>query len=161
MSEKGRGFKRIIGFRSGTKWKMIVTCFIYLTIIGGITGAFSGGNKNSQQATANVEKERKEAIETAQKEEKENAEEEKKKQEKEIKTATPPVEKKEESIEDKVKNVVNKKFEEKKVQSIQVNDNLGTENPNDKMVLITAEGKENVTANFSNQIKAVLPTLLL
>ena len=41
--------------------------------------------KDSQQATANVEKERKEAIETAQKEEKEKVAEEKKEREKEEK----------------------------------------------------------------------------
>ncbi|PHA10354.1 hypothetical protein COE65_14265 [Bacillus sp. AFS051223] len=89
MSNKSRGFKRIIGFRSGTKWKMVVACFIYLTIIGGIAGAFSDKKLDSQQATANVEKERNEAIETAQKEEKENAAEEEKEREKEEKTTAP------------------------------------------------------------------------
>lgn len=32
-----------------------------------------------------------------------------------------------------------------------MNDNLGTENPNDKIVLITAEAKENVSANYTKK----------
>lgn len=44
--------------------------------------------------------------------------------------------KKEESLEDKVKKAVNKKFEEKSVESIQVND---------KVVQITVEGKNGLT----------------
>lgn len=84
-------YKKIIGFRSGTKWKMVVACFVYLTIIGGITGAFKDEKKDSQQTIADVENERKEAIKKAQDEDKARTEEEKKKQEKE---AAAPVEKK-------------------------------------------------------------------
>ncbi|HFJ9341796.1 TPA: hypothetical protein ACGW5N_003157 [Bacillus mobilis] len=143
MSKKGRGFKRIIGFRSGTKWKMVVACFIYLTIIGGIAGAFSDKKKNSQQANANVEKERKEAIETAQKEEKKQAKEEKK----EEKTAT-PVEKQPTSLEEKLNKIAQDKVGKKNVESIKLNDNLGTEATNDKIALITLSGKDNLTNNM-------------
>ncbi|MEK4742666.1 MULTISPECIES: hypothetical protein [unclassified Bacillus (in: firmicutes)] len=141
-------YKKIIGFRSGTKWKMVVACFVYLTIIGGITGAFKDEKKDSQQTIADVENERKEAIKKAQDEDKARTEEEKKKQEKE---AAAPVEKKEESLEDKVTKLVNDKFGKKEVESVKVNDNLGTENPNDKIVLITAEAKENVSANYTKK----------
>ncbi|ETT85563.1 hypothetical protein [Bacillus mycoides] len=143
-----RWYKKIIGFRSGTKWKMVVACFVYLTIIGGIAGAFKDEKKDSQQATADVENERKEAIKKAQDEDKAKADEEKKKQEKE---ATAPVEKKEESLEDKVKKLASNEFGKGKVESVKVNDNLGTEDPNDKIVLITAEAKENVSANFTKK----------
>ncbi len=147
LNQKGKGFKRIIGFRSGKKWKMIVACFIYLTIIGGITGAFSDGNKDSKQATADVEKERKEAIETAQKEEKENAAEEKKEREKEEKTAA-PVEKQPASLEDKINKIAQDNVGKKNVESIQLNNNLGTEAENDKIALITLSGKDNLTNNM-------------
>ncbi|MEH0979205.1 hypothetical protein AB1I92_07960 [Bacillus mobilis] len=143
MSNKGRGFKRIIGFRSGTKWKMVVACFIYLTIIGGIAGAFSDKKQDSQQASANVEKERKEAIETAQKEEKEQATEEKK----EEKTVA-PAEKHPPSLDDTINKIAQDKVGKKNVESVKLNDNLGTEAPNDKIALITLSGKDNLTNNM-------------
>ncbi|MGN5653440.1 hypothetical protein [Bacillus sp. Brlt_9] len=144
-----RWYKKIIGFRSSTKWKMVVACFIYLTIIGGIAGAFKDEKKDSQQATADVENERKEAIKKAQDEDKAKADEEKKKQEKEV--AAQSVEKKEESLEDKVKKLASNEFGKGKVESVKVNDNLGTEDPNDKIVLLTAEAKENVSANYTKK----------
>jgi len=38
-------YNKIIGFRSKTKWKMILASFIYLAIFAAIVGAFSDGNK--------------------------------------------------------------------------------------------------------------------
>ncbi|MCP1180550.1 MULTISPECIES: hypothetical protein [Bacillus] len=143
MKKTGRGFKRIIGFRSGTKWKMVVACLIYLTIIGGIAGAITDKKKDSQQATANVEKERKEAIETAQKEEKEQATEEKKEEK-----TTAPTEKQPASLEDKLNKITQDKVGKKNVESIKLNDNLGTEATNDKIALITLSGKDNLTNNM-------------
>lgn len=141
--------KKIIGFRSGTRWKMVFACFVYLTIIGGIAGTFKDKKKDSQQTIADVENERKEAIKKAQDEDKAKADKEKKKQEKEV--AAQPVEKKEESLEDKVKKLASNEFGKEKVESVKVNDNLGTEDTNDKIVLITAEAKENVSANFTKK----------
>lgn len=146
---QGKWYKKIIGFRSGTKWKMVVACFVYLAIIGGIIDGFKGDKKESQQVTADVEKERQEAIKKAQDEDKTNAKEEKKKQEKEA--AAQPVEKKEELLEDKVKKLASNEFGQGKVESVKVNDNLGTEDPNDKIVLLTAEAKENVSANYTKK----------
>ncbi|MGG1167075.1 hypothetical protein [Bacillus mycoides] len=57
--------------------------------------------------------------------------------------------KKEESLEDKVKKAVNKKLEEKNLESIQINDNPATEDPKDKIVLITAEEKDRATINLT------------
>ncbi|MGM7428588.1 hypothetical protein ABRZ22_05050 [Bacillus pacificus] len=158
---KRKWYQKILGFRSGKKWKMILACFLYFMFFGTIFNLVTGnGDKSketssSQTAAADAEKqkekERKEEIKKLQKEEKEKAAEEKKKQEKEVTTTAPPVEKKEESLEEKVKKVVSKKFGEKKVESVQINDNLGTEDPNDKIVLITAEGKENLTNNMTKK----------
>ncbi|MGG0209577.1 hypothetical protein [Bacillus mycoides] len=71
----------------------------------------------------------------------------------ETKTATVEVKKeekpKEETLEDKVKKAVNKKIEEKNVESIQINDNPTTEDPKDKIVLITAEEKDRATINLT------------
>ncbi|MGR5983915.1 hypothetical protein ACT7CN_26280 [Bacillus cereus] len=105
--------------------------------------------KEAQQVNADVENERHKAIKKAQDEDKANVEEEKKKQEKEV--AAQPVEKKEESLEDKVKKLTSNEFGKEKVESVKVNDNLGTEDPNDKIVLITAEAKENVSANYTKK----------
>ncbi|CAM4269020.1 hypothetical protein [Bacillus paranthracis] len=160
-SLRRKWYKKILGFRSGKAWKMVVACFFYFMFFGTIFNLVTGNgntakeNTSSQTASADIEKqkekERKEAIEKVQKEEKEKAAEEKKKQEKEVTTTAPPVEKKEESLEEKVKKVVSKKFGEKKVESVQINDNLGTEDPDDKIVLITAEGKENLTNNMTKK----------
>ncbi|EJQ01400.1 hypothetical protein [Bacillus cereus] len=57
--------------------------------------------------------------------------------------------KKEESLEDKVKKAVNTKIEEKNVESIQISDNPATEDPKDKIVLITAEEKDRATINLT------------
>ncbi|MGN4631670.1 hypothetical protein ACTFQO_25090 [Bacillus cereus group sp. MYBK29-1] len=146
---QGNWYKKIIGFRSGTKWKMVVACFVYLAIIGEIIDGFKSNKKEAQQVTADIENERQKAIKKAQDEDKANAEEEKKKQEKEV--AAQPVEKKEESLEDKVKKLTSNEFGKEKVESVKVNDNLGTEDPNDKIVLITAEAKENVSANYTKK----------
>ncbi|MCC2351993.1 hypothetical protein [Bacillus pacificus] len=155
-------YQKILGFRSGKKWKMVVAFLIYIMIIGTIGNMISGkdnkkdaDNNTIQTASTepekqkDVEKERQDAIKQVQDEEKAKAEEEKKKQEKEA--AAKPIEKKEVTLEDKVKKLTNKKFGEKKVESVKVNDNLGTEDPNDKIVLITTEAKENISANYTKK----------
>lgn len=124
-------------------------CIPSLAIIGGIIDGFKSNKKEAQQVTADVENERHKAIKKAQDEDKANVEEEKKKQEKEV--AAQPVEKKEESLEDKVKKLTSNEFGKERVESVKVNDNLGTEDPNDKIVLITAESKENVSANYTKK----------
>ncbi|WP_257130128.1 hypothetical protein [Bacillus thuringiensis] len=59
--------------------------------------------------------------------------------------------KKEESLEDKVKKAVNKRLGEKNVESVKVSDKPDTENPNEKIVLITAGENSSVTINLTKR----------
>ncbi|SCN38280.1 Protein of unknown function [Bacillus cytotoxicus] len=103
--------------------------------------------RKQEEAQQKAEKEAKEKAEAEEKEKLKKEEEEKKQAEKLEKDKA----NKEKAFEDKVKKVVNKKFDKKNVESIQINDNAGTDDPNDKIVLVTAEGKENLTNNMTKK----------
>ncbi|WP_434182219.1 hypothetical protein [Bacillus thuringiensis] len=76
-------------------------------------------------------------------------EKEKKNAVKEVTTENKQEVKKEESLEDKIKKTVNTKIGEKNVESIQISDNPATEDPKDKIVLITAEEKNRATIKLT------------
>src|SRR5690625_5767816 len=48
-------FNKIIGFRSKTKWKMILASFIYLAIFAAIVGAFSDNDKAEKAEEPEIE----------------------------------------------------------------------------------------------------------
>lgn len=106
--------------------------------------------KAQEEAEAKAKKEAEEQQKQAELEKKKQEQQEKKAQE-ELKKQEQAKEKEAAAFENKVEKVVNKKFGEKKVESIQINDNLGTENENDKIVLITAEGKEGLSNNYTKK----------
>lgn len=142
-------YQKILGFRSGKRWKMVVACLLYITVIGTIGNLISGKDDSgtAQPTSAETDKPREEIIENAQKEEKEKAAEEKKEREKEEKTAA-PTEKQPAPLEEKLNKITQNKVGKKNVESIKLNDNLGTEAPNDKIALITLSGKDNLTSNM-------------
>ncbi|WP_227255732.1 hypothetical protein [Bacillus thuringiensis] len=114
------------------------------------TASTSNDSKAEEKAQKEAEKaqkaEEKERVKK-EKEEKKEAEKAKREQEKKEKEEA----KKEKGLEDKLNKVVNKKFGKDKVESIQINDNLGTDDPNDKIVLVTAEAKESATQNYTRK----------
>ncbi|MGH0945480.1 hypothetical protein ACQVTS_31460 [Bacillus mycoides] len=110
--------------------------------------------KQKEAKEKKAQEEAEDKVKKEAEEQQKQAELEKKKQEQQEKKAQEELKKQEKeaaAFENNVKKVVNKKFGEKKVESIQINDNLGTENENDKIVLITAEGKENVSKNYTKK----------
>ncbi|WP_257209116.1 hypothetical protein [Bacillus cereus] len=118
------------------------------------TASTSNDSKAEEKAQKEAEKEAEKAQKAEEKarvkkekEEQKTAEKAKKEQEKKEKEEA----KKEKGLEDKLNKVVNKKFGKDKVESIQINDNLGTDDPNDKIVLVTTEAKESATQNYTRK----------
>ncbi|MFY0147836.1 hypothetical protein [Bacillus cytotoxicus] len=70
-------YQKILGFRSGKKWKMVVACLGYLIILGTIVNMFSGKDDSNQQ------KANKTVQTTSAEEQKQQKKEEEKQQEKE------------------------------------------------------------------------------
>lgn len=137
--------------------KKLLTALACSTLLMGLaactsneTASTSNDSKAEEKALKEAEKAQK-AEEKArvkkEKEEQKTAEKAKKEQEKKEKEEA----KKEKGLEDKLNKVVNKKFGKDKVESIQINDNLGTDDPNDKIVLVTAEAKESATQNYTRK----------
>ncbi|MCU5519865.1 hypothetical protein OCA41_06015 [Bacillus cereus] len=137
--------------------KKLLTALACSTLLMGLaactsneTASTSNDSKAEEKAQKEAEKaqkaEEKERVKK-EKEEKKEAEKAKKEQEKKEKEEA----KKEKGLEDKLNKVVNKKFGKDKVESIQINDNLGTDDPNDKIVLVTAEAKESATQNYTRK----------
>ncbi|EMA6344844.1 hypothetical protein U3450_003900 [Bacillus cytotoxicus] len=73
-------YQKILGFRSGKKWKMVVACLGYLLILGTIVNMFSGKNDNSQQK-ANETIQTTSAAEQKQQEKEEQKQQEKEREE--------------------------------------------------------------------------------
>ncbi|WP_240678707.1 hypothetical protein [Bacillus cereus] len=137
--------------------KKLLTALACSTLLMGLaacasneTASTSNDSKAEEKAQKEAEKaqkaEEKERVKK-EKEEKKEAEKAKKEQEKKEKEEA----KKEKGLEDKLNKVVNKKFGKDKVESIQINDNLSTDDPNDKIVLVTTEAKESATQNYTRK----------
>lgn len=137
--------------------KKLLTALACSTLLMGLAACTSNettSTSNDSKAEENAQKEVEKAQKAEEKErvkkekvEKKEAEKAKKEQEKKEKEEA----KKEKGLEDKLNKVVNKKFGKDKVESIQINDNLGTDDPNDKIVLVTAEAKESATQNYTRK----------
>ncbi|MCU5376175.1 hypothetical protein OCA08_03370 [Bacillus cereus] len=129
-------YQKILGFRSGKKWKMVVACLLYITIIGTIGNLISGKDDNNtvQPTSAEFETSKTEAIENAQKEEKAKADEEKKKQD----AATQKEDK-------KIANTIEFNEESKKIALDQVK-----QNPLVKDAHIEVQGKKIIMAVIVN-----------
>ncbi|WP_255256215.1 hypothetical protein [Bacillus wiedmannii] len=103
--------------------------------------------KAEEKEKLKKEKEEQQEVEKQRKQQEKEAEKAKKEQEKQEKETA----KKEKGLEDKLNKAASKKFGKDKVESIQINDNLGTDDPNDKIVLLTAEAKESATQNYTRK----------
>lgn len=124
-----------------------LACSALLMGLAACTSNETASTSNDSKAEEKAQKaEEKERVKK-EKEEKKEAEKAKKEQEKKEKEEA----KKEKGLEDKLNKVVNKKFGKDKVESIQINDNRGTDDPNDKIVLVTAEAKESATQNYTRK----------
>lgn len=148
--------------------KKLLTALACSTLLMGLAACTSNETASTSNDSKAEEKAQKEAEKTQKAEEKERvkkekeeqkeAEKQRKQQEKEAEKAKKEQEKKEKEeakkakgLEDKLNKIVNKKFGKDKVESIQINDNLGTDDPKDKIVLVTAEAKESATQNYTRK----------
>ncbi|MEH7457712.1 hypothetical protein V7183_10865 [Bacillus sp. JJ1127] len=59
--------------------------------------------------------------------------------------------KQKESLDDEINKIVKKAVDKKNIVAVEINDNLGTENPNDKIVLLKLKAKESITKNMSKK----------
>ncbi|MFK4417135.1 membrane-bound lytic murein transglycosylase [Bacillus sp. RC251] len=103
--------------------------------------------KAEEKARVKKEKEEQKAADKQREQQEKEAEKAKKDQEKKEKEEA----KKAKGLEDKLNKAASKKFGKDKVESIQINDNLATDDPNDKIVLLTAEAKESATQNYTRK----------
>ncbi|WMW41394.1 hypothetical protein RE433_29100 (plasmid) [Bacillus cereus] len=135
-----------------------LACSALLMGLAACTSNETASTSNDSKAEEKAQKEADKEAEKAQKaeekarvkkekEEQKTAEKAQKEQEKQEKEEA----KKAKGLEDKLNKAVNKKFGKDKVESIQINDNLGTDDPNDKIVLVTAEAKESATQNYTRK----------
>lgn len=148
--------------------KKLLTALACGTLLMGLAACTSNETASTSNDSKAEEKAQKEAEKTQKAEEKERvkkekeeqkeAEKQRKQQEKEAEKAKKEQEKKEKEeakkakgLEDKLNKAASKKFGKDKVESIQINDNLGTDDPNDKIVLLTAEAKESATQNYTRK----------
>ncbi|MEW9139145.1 hypothetical protein [Bacillus wiedmannii] len=128
-------YQKILGFRSGKAWKMVVACFIYFMIFGTIFNLITGKGK---------EESKKQTTQTAATEVKNEVQKPEKQAE-----PKPVEEKKPATLEEKIKDVVKDKMGKKSLVNLEINDNAGTEQEGDKVVLLTLDGKDRITTNMT------------
>ncbi|MEK4707065.1 excalibur calcium-binding domain-containing protein [Bacillus sp. FSL R10-2780] len=155
-------YKKILGFRSNTKWKMVVACIIYLFILtAGISGMIDNKNENTAASTTKVvdtdttkkdneqqklEEQRKQEELQKQQEEQKKQEEQRKQQELQKQQEEQKKQEEQRKQQELQKQQEEQKKQEEQKQSIQQqpNNNLPQGNYNFKSC------KEAKAAGFSN-----------